>query len=349
MDETAPSTDQTDPYYIPPEDKPGGDGWVELRSMCLIWKTDCGRRRSSGYEEFRSARAGGHYRVREADKSEVEIPADNTPLKLNLSRWIYERNLHGASPVIDTEIIRNYTSVPVPLPLERVDNLLNFIDLKNRDQLGHPINAFGDMLAPMLAAAPAKSSNELFHILDIAKQHDFIDFNDMRIPGTIPQIQGIILMPGGYRRLEELQRDETKSFQAFVAMWFDPSMDDAYEDGIRAGIVAAGYKPIRIDRKEHNNKIDDEIIAEIRRSRFLVADFTSEPDKPRGGVYYEAGFAHGLNIPVIFTCRESRINDLHFDTRQFNHIAWATPEDLRTKLKNRISATIGDGPLKTTE
>ena len=33
-------------------------------------------------------------------------------------------------------------------------------------------------------------------------------------------------------------------------------------------------EPVRIDQKERLNKIDDEIIAEIRRSRFLVADFT---------------------------------------------------------------------------
>jgi hypothetical protein len=93
------------------------------------------------------------------------------------------------------------------------------------------------------------------------------------------------------------------------------------------------------------NKIDDEIIAEIRRSRFVVADFTSEPEKPRGGVYFEAGFAQGLNTPVIWTCREDMLGSVHFDTRQFNHIAWTSPQDLRAKLKNRIGAVLGQGPL----
>ena len=107
-----------------------------------------------------------------------------------------------------------------------------------------------------------------------------------------------------------------------------------------------GYEPLRIDRKEHINKIDDEIIAEIRRSRFLVADFTQGESGARGGVYYEAGFAHGLNIPVIFTCQENAIGKVHFDTRQYNHITWKTPEELQARLAQRISATIGDGPLK---
>ena len=66
----------------------------------------------------------------------------------------------------------------------------------------------------------------------------------------------------------------------------------------------------------------------------------------RGGVYFEAGFALGLSIPVIWTCREDMIKHVHFDTRQFNHIVWTDADDLFTKLKNRIGAVSGDGPLK---
>ncbi len=96
---------------------------------------------------------------------------------------------------------------------------------------------------------------------------------------------------------------------------------------------------MRIDNKEHTNKICDEIIAEIRRSRFVVAEFTGQ----RNGVYYEAGFAAGLGIPVICTCREDNIADLHFDIRQYNCIDWKTPEELFERLRNRILAVIGEG------
>ena len=102
---------------------------------------------------------------------------------------------------------------------------------------------------------------------------------------------------------------------------------------------------MRIDRKEHVNKIDDEIVAEIRRARFVVADFTHGDTGARGGVYYEAGFAHGLDIPVIFTCRKDRLDDVHFDTRQYNHIVWETPEELQDRLAKRIAAVLGDGPI----
>ena len=81
-------------------------------------------------------------------------------------------------------------------------------------------------------------------------------------------------------------------------------------------------------------------------SRFLVADFTQGETGPRGGVYYEAGFAHGLNIQVIFTCRKDALEKVHFDTRQYPHIVWETPQELRDKLAKRISSVLGDGPLK---
>ncbi len=134
-------------------------------------------------------------------------------------------------------------------------------------------------------------------------------------------------------------------------MWFDASMNDVYEKGIEPAIKEAGYEPMRIDRKQHNNKIDDQIIDEIKYSRFLVADVTQDESGARGGVYYEAGFAHGLKdcgrkIEVIFTCRKDVIDEVHFNIRQYNHIIWETPEDLKERLVNRIAAVIGDGPLK---
>jgi nucleoside 2-deoxyribosyltransferase len=119
-------------------------------------------------------------------------------------------------------------------------------------------------------------------------------------------------------------------------------MDPAHL-AIEKAIQISGYEALRIDRKEHNNKIDDEIVAGIRRSKFLVADFTGH----RGGVYFEAGFASGLGIPVIWLCREDALKDLHFDTRQYNHISWTEDKltELTNALQKRIEAILGRGPL----
>ena len=128
-------------------------------------------------------------------------------------------------------------------------------------------------------------------------------------------------------------------------MWFDKATDDASENGIEQAIRDAGYEPMRIDKKDHANKIDNEIIAEIRKSKFVVADFTHGDEGARGGVYFEAGFALGLDIPVIYTCRRDQLDDLHFDTRQYHHILWDTPEELRADLAHKIGALFGHGPV----
>jgi len=137
----------------------------------------------------------------------------------------------------------------------------------------------------------------------------------------------------GWLKIDDLVTRLPSTSQAFVAMWFSDATQAAYTDGIEPAIRDSGYRAVRIDKKEHNNKIDDEIIAEIRRSKFLVGDFTCEKEKVRGGVYFEAGFAMGLGTPIIWTVSKDSLGDVHFDTRQYNHIVWDTPESLRNQLK----------------
>ncbi len=146
------------------------------------------------------------------------------------------------------------------------------------------------------------------------------------------------LTPSGWNRVAEIERSggAADSRQAFVAMWFAREVEQAWTQGIKPGVEDAGFDPLRVNLKEHNEKICDLIIVEIRRSKFVVADVTGQ----RQGVYFEGGFAMGLSIPVIWTCREDEIDKCHFDTRQYNHIVWETPEDLHQKLLRRIQATI---------
>jgi len=269
--------------------------------------------------------------------------------KVKLSRWIYEENLRlpkeirvedrDLLPLIDEGVISRIEQQRIPSVSDRMDALLQYLEYKAEGRIAMRVWLPEEEQA--IAATSSSSPEELQYLAHEAKKMHWLE----EITENTYRRVSITLQ--GHMRLEELRSKQVLSEQAFVAMWFNEEMNPVWEQGFKPGIEDAGYKPMRIDQKQHINKIDDEIIAEIRRSRFLVADFTAEPEKPRGGVYYEAGFAHGLNIPVIFTCRADRIKELHFDTRQFNHIAWKeeAPGDLRKQLKNRISATLGDGPL----
>lgn len=147
----------------------------------------------------------------------------------------------------------------------------------------------------------------------------------------------IFLQREGWQRATELQRRETTSGRmAFVAMWFDDSFDVVWGDGLRPGIRDAGYEAYRMKEDIHTEKIDFRIIAAIRECRFLVA----EVSEPRTAVYYEAGFAEGLGKLVIWTCQANREKELSFDTRQYRHVLWRTPEDLRVQLYATIKALL---------
>jgi hypothetical protein len=146
-----------------------------------------------------------------------------------------------------------------------------------------------------------------------------------------------ILTLKGWERVNELRRTKTFSNQCFVAMYFDKEMKSVWEDGILPAIIDESVKldPMKIDLKEHNNNIPIEILAEIKKSKILIADFTHN----RGGVYFEAGFARGLGIEVIQLCREDFKKKLHFDINQINTIFYSTPADLKEKLTKRLEAT----------
>ena len=93
---------------------------------------------------------------------------------------------------------------------------------------------------------------------------------------------------------------------------------------------------VGLDLCLNSTKIDDALITMLKSSKVVIADFTGQ----RQAVYYEAGYAMGMGIPVIWTCREDEVNKLSFDTRQYPHILWKDKDDLYQQLKARLCAQI---------
>ncbi len=243
-----------------------------------------------------------------------------------LSAAIRNRLEQGEHLMLTTSNVEEiFSMVHVPKsPSDSIDLLIRHIHQKTTQPgLWISFNSHNDF--PLVYA---RNHAEFDYYIDLAKKLSFLEVN--------PQNGSLRLDLKGWERILELEKSNNKSSQAYVAMWFAPDMNLTYLEGIKPALEDRGYIPVRVDGIEHNEKIDDRIIAEIRRSGLMVADFTGH----RNGVYFEAGFAMGLGISVIRTCRADHINNLHFDTRQYNHIVWDTPADLRTKLVNRIDATV---------
>jgi nucleoside 2-deoxyribosyltransferase len=215
------------------------------------------------------------------------------------------------------------------------------------------------------------SSNELVNVLEMLVQEGWAQSSDF----SAPQL-GLRITAKGYARLRELQRVNQESRQGFVAMWYADEMKAVYENAIKPAIEfkeegrdEPWFRAVRVDAVEHVNDINDEMIAQIRRSRFLVCDLTGY----RGGVYFEAGFAYGLGLPVIYTCRQDwcdadvfidaqgrpikelrdsrgrrvsiKKEGIHFDLAHRNRIVWQddTPDQLaafKKQLSDRIKAVV---------
>ncbi len=324
---------------------------MDQLGKCPIWSTSAETTPNGDIWHILSPRAGGKFSISGTAIALLE-PLDDID-RAKLTNWLVSQRLQGnLQPYLDSGIIESAKrSKPLSFSA-RIDRLLLWYQFTAKT-LGEAIQVYDQGSSKLTldfqtlqAWIGTANDDEYYRLRDLINGSDLIR-NDMP--------HHVSLTRNGYERLEQLEKAWIPSGQAFVAMWFDASMSEAYTHGIASGISPAGYSPMRIDQKDHANKIDDEIIAEIRRSRFVVADFTSGAlsdangrthSLPRGGVYDEAGFAQGLGLPVIWTCRLDCISQVHFDTRQFNHITWETPEELGTKLNNRIRSVLGEGPVK---
>jgi len=183
----------------------------------------------------------------------------------------------------------------------------------------------------------AKNNRDLIFILDILKNKNQIDHSlELTNNHQLFMTDGILIKENGWIAIENYETFQNSN-QAFVAMWFDENMLSAYQK-IKQACFDNKFSAFRIDYKEHNNEISGEILAEIRKSRFLIADVTGQ----RQGVYFEAGYALALGIPVIWSCKKTDLNNVHFDTRQYNHVVWENENDLYTRMNNRIKGTIGE-------
>ena len=297
------------------------------------------------YEIRGSARARGNYGIRskavEILSGEYGPYGDRARARLT-TKLIAMRRQGQDWPIVTPALLRDAQNA-VDMPVhERADRLLILIGEKTQKvgqvvkPLRSPVHPPAELQLEALAKSESVDETEVAYLEDYLHKSGLIS----GAPG-----QPVVTVEG-HARIAELSNN-TDSAQAFVAMWFDPSMNEVYEKAIKPAIEGAGYDAFIIDRHDFTGKIEDEIIAQIRQSRFVVADFTHALGATvRGSVYYEAGFAHGLNIPVIFTAREE--SDLHFDTAHYNHIMW-TPDDLpklRKGLYDRILAVneLGEGP-----
>lgn len=329
------------------------------QNRCPIWGTPSGGHNLGDNGTTivpSSCRAYGSYRVTWEALSSVLYRDDG--FKKRLTTWLVDQHIAGVHMPIVTMGVIDSAQNAQPLGVgERGKRLLAYF-VRSTQSVGQPIaialpsddsvessryGTLGEVPESVCNLWRAMACSESTSIREVISLTDYLVQNGWLKRDGLMQPESVAVTVDGYASIED-SRVNVERTQAFVAMWFDDEMKEAYFEGFSPAIRDAGYTAMRIDQKEHINKIDDEIVAEIRRSRFLVADFSQGEEGARGGVYWEDGFATGLGLQVIRTCRRDCMDKVAFDIRQYNHILWESTQDLRDALRHRILEAIGEGP-----
>lgn len=242
------------------------------------------------------------------------------------------------APILDNhklEAIINEAIIP-RTPKERIDNLLIYLHSLQEFEgsiIKFPNNESKNDLAKRLYF---RNYNEMVFYL-------FTLWNDGYIKGVDAStkdgtdIISIQLTYYGLAKVIEINESGVNSERCFVALSFSEEVKSIRES-IKNAITESGYKPILIDEIHFDSDvtINDALIAEIKKSKFVVADFTQH----KHGVYFEAGFALGLKKPVLYLCHKDDFNKSHFDTNHYPHIIYSNLDELVEKLKTKIEAWI---------
>jgi hypothetical protein len=105
-----------------------------------------------------------------------------------------------------------------------------------------------------------------------------------------------------------------------------------WQDRLLPKIEQCGYQPrLLTHTKAHNReKYSLELISD---SKLIIADLTGQSPE----VYFTAGYALGLNIPVIWTVNSRDADKLFIQIKDIRPVVWETAEDLAVILQQRLT------------
>ena len=120
------------------------------------------------------------------------------------------------------------------------------------------------------------------------------------------------------------------SRDVFLIMSFGETDDlEDYRAAVKDVCKEAGFQAVRTDSRPAatTHQIIDAIHHHIQTCGFVIADLTNE----RPNVYYEIGYAKGLDKKLILTSKKGA--PVHFDLHGYNRVEWTGSENLKKQLR----------------
>ncbi len=222
---------------------------------------------------------------------------------------------------------------PLPRPAEQAANLILWIGDNQHSEDAFASSSIESLAAMVGARISGAAENAFQWLLNQLESENWF----VSRPGDPGGRLSLRLRMEGWNRYEELRHQKIASRTAFMAMQFgDPELQIVLETCFKSATKRAGFELRPLNEKQPAGLIDNQIRAAIRSARFVVADLTHD----NNGAYFEAGFAEGLNLPVLYTCEAKRFQakKTHFDTNHMVTIPWDV--NRLEEVGNLLTATI---------
>lgn len=311
-------------------------------SECPIcWEKEAKKSSSvDNYSEFYECLLCGKYFLSNSVSYGGKLPC-------TASSWIQEQNkINGKPPLITSdkyEMLKTIPDITLKHKLEIfMQKIYQCFDKNPTKDIAIDLNKE----LSWLSLTWAKNEGELYSIIEEAISIGLIEgtIANMNLMSQLkytkqPNISKITFK--GREFVESLGQTTSMSNKVFMAFHFNEEMKNSFEETAKKAVSTVSNGKLTAERVSTSGtptdtKIDDALIAMLKSSKVVIADFTGQ----RPAVYYEAGYAMGMGIPVIWTCREDEVKELSFDTRQYPHILWKDADDLYKQLTARLSAQI---------
>ena len=264
------------------------------------------------------------------EKSLQAILDSNQYNQLRIGSWIREQNSSGVTPELKAIDFANLISLKDKKINQKYELLLKYMYSEKTIQI-----QLADLNRLYLVLFWCEDIKEFNMLLSKA-----VELNHLKLKFDGMSDKEYIITYDGKEFIENLGLDNNSN-KIFMAFHFTEEMKKEFESTIKRAVFDSSegkLEAVRVSSSatDHDAKIDDELIGMIKSSKAVIADFTGN----RTAVYYEAGFAMGLGIPVIWTCKKADVDNLSFDTRQYPHIIWENEDDLYNQVVNRLKAKI---------
>lgn len=243
-----------------------------------------------------------------------------------LSSWIREQNTQGATPHLQEDNVSRILELRDKRIVEKLEYMMRYL-AEHQEEV--------TLNDDIIVASWMKNERELNIIFKKALDQKYIEGTEnSESENKFPFFKRLTF--DGLEYIESVDAPNKSSDNVFVAFNFTDELKEIFNIYVRSAVEDAGLRFVFVNQNTtpHDQKITDEIIVNLKSARMIIADFTNNSTN----VYFEAGFAMGMKIPVIWTCKEG--HQFSFDTAQYPHIVWKNGEDLQKQLYERILAIL---------